>query len=386
MYTRLSAFYLFYFLAAGVYFPFVSLFYKDLGFSGEQIGLLGALAPLAGIALGPVWGYLADQRGWRLPLLRWSLLLAALGAPLLLLPRSFGPVALVVGLVALCLSPAIPLADATTLEWVKRTGWPATYGKVRLWGAMGFILGGLAGGRLFTLASVHLLFGVYGVLLLGPFAAALAIPARRGIGRARPRGQGHALSLLRHPVLGPFYLCSFLAYVTTASYNGFFSLYMRSLGAGSQQIGLAIAVGSVSELPVMWYSGRLIARFGARSVVLAALCLYTLRWGLLALIHDPLLATASQCLNGPTFGAFYVAGVTFVDSHVPADLRATGQSLYNAATFGLAAITGSLIFGYLLDHGGVFRMYGIASAVCAAATALLALLVRDRAATAAPGG
>src|SRR5579859_2003009 len=126
-YGRLSAFYFLYFLAGGFYFPFVSLFYRSLGFGGGQIGLLAALAPLTGIIMGPVWGYLADQRGWRVPLLRLSLLGAVLCAPLLLLPHAFPLVAVLVALLALCLSPTIPLADATTLEWVKGEG-VTTYG------------------------------------------------------------------------------------------------------------------------------------------------------------------------------------------------------------------------------------------------------------------
>src|SRR4051794_11079253 len=63
-YARLSSFYFLYFLAGGFYFPFVSIFYRNLGFTGGQIGLLAALGPLVGIIMGPVWGHLADQRGW----------------------------------------------------------------------------------------------------------------------------------------------------------------------------------------------------------------------------------------------------------------------------------------------------------------------------------
>jgi MFS family permease len=83
-------------------------------------------------------------------------------------------------------------------------------------------------------------------------------------------------------------------------------------------------------------------------------------------------------LHGPSFAAFYVAGITFVDSHVPVALRATGQTLFNAATFGLGSITGSLVFGALADHAGFSRMYAIAGATCVVATTLLALVVRER--------
>jgi PPP family 3-phenylpropionic acid transporter len=72
-----------------------------------------------------------------------------------------------------------------------------------------------------------------------------------------------------------------------------------------------------------------------------------------------------------------VAGITFVDRHVPIDLRATGQTLYNSSTFGLGVIAGSLVFGYLFDHVGASHMYAIAGGICAVATALLAALVRE---------
>ncbi len=297
MYTRLSALYFLYYVASGFYMPFVSLFYKNLGFSGGQIGLLAALAPLVGMVMGPFWGYVADTRGQRIVLLRLALVGGILTAPLLLLPRTFVPVAVLIALLTLCLSSVLPLTDTTTLEWVKHAG-GTTYGQIRLWGSAGYIGGGLVAGQILGLTGIHVMFGFYSGLLIGPLVVAMSVRPPRLAGQVAAGVRGGVGSLLRHPRLGPFYLLVFLGYSTVSSYNVFYALYLKGMGAPAQVVGLAIAVGGLTEIPVMWYSSKLIARWGGRTVLLLAFTLYAVRWFLLAAVHTPLLAVATQMLAG----------------------------------------------------------------------------------------
>ena len=57
--------------ARGMTFPYASLYILALGGQPEQIGLVNSLAPLAGLLVFPIGGYLADNMG-RVKLIGWS--------------------------------------------------------------------------------------------------------------------------------------------------------------------------------------------------------------------------------------------------------------------------------------------------------------------------
>src|SRR5579872_2412551 len=115
-------YYFWFFGAAGIYFPYVSLYYQAIHLDGAQIGLLSSLPPLAGVLLPPLWGILSDRHGWRKRILILSLLTGAILAPFVPLFGSFLAILLAIVLLAVALSPAPPLADATTLEWLRAHG------------------------------------------------------------------------------------------------------------------------------------------------------------------------------------------------------------------------------------------------------------------------
>ena len=54
-------FYFSFFGAIGAIFPFISLYFKQLGFSPNQIGLISGVRPLIGFCSGPIWGSIADK-------------------------------------------------------------------------------------------------------------------------------------------------------------------------------------------------------------------------------------------------------------------------------------------------------------------------------------
>ena len=70
---RILLAYLIYFAAIGAAFPYLPVFYHDIGLGLEQIGILTAMQAAIQLLLAPVWGGLAD----RFPYTRLTLPLAA---------------------------------------------------------------------------------------------------------------------------------------------------------------------------------------------------------------------------------------------------------------------------------------------------------------------
>ncbi|MGH2409692.1 MAG: MFS transporter, partial [Chloroflexota bacterium] len=133
-------------------------------------------------------------------------------------------------------------------------------------------------------------------------------------------------------------------------------------------------------LPVMALAGRAIRRFGVKPVLIAGLLADMVRWGAYAAIHDYRLALLAQPLHGIGFAGMYVAGVTFIEHRVPAQLRSTGQTLFNAALFGVGTVIGSNLFGHLYDHLHASGMFAAAALLCLPSLAGIILFVPSGAA------
>ena len=142
---RILLAYLVYFAALGAAFPYLPVFYHDIGLGFEQIGILTALQAAMQLLLAPVWGGLAD----RFPHTRLTLPLAAavatVGATLLFRAEDF-PNVLAGSLILYAgISGIAPTLDARTLETLG-SGERSRYGEVRAFGSLAFVLATLAVG------------------------------------------------------------------------------------------------------------------------------------------------------------------------------------------------------------------------------------------------
>ncbi|MCU0700580.1 MAG: MFS transporter, partial [Myxococcaceae bacterium] len=102
-------------------------------------------------------------------------------------------------------------------------------------------------------------------------------------------------------------------------------------------------------------------RVRPRALLLVAFGVSALRWGAMGLTTSPTLLVALAALHGLSFGAFYVASISWVADRAPGSLRATGQSLFVAATFGLGGLVGFTGAGRLYDGVGGQRLFQLAA-------------------------
>jgi MFS transporter, PPP family, 3-phenylpropionic acid transporter len=367
LYPRLSAFYLCYFGAIGVFVPFYSFYLQHQGFGAVAIGQLMAI-PMAMRVLAPgLWGWAADRSGRRDVTLRIGALLAAGGVALLLGATGFTAVALALAAFALPWSGLLPQFEATTLSHLGDR--PQRYGLVRLWGSVGFILAVILGGLLFEgrrVAAVPLVL----LLLVGATAAAVwrappspAAPARQG-----PQQLGAAL---RRPWVVALLVVCVLQQAAFGPYYVFFTIYLDRLGYGTGAAGLLWAWGVAAEVAMFLYTPRLIEKFGSRTLLVIALGASVLRWLLTAWAAASLpLLLFAQTLHMAAFGLFHAVAVLLIHRGFGGRLQGRGQALYSALGFGVGGALGSLGSGYAWEVAGPAGAWTVAAVVAAVAMAV----------------
>lgn len=363
--ARLRLFYFAYYGAVGANLPYFAAYLRGLGFSGEQIGSVQMIGPLLAAPVALLWGAVADRLrapGRALALAAsWSLAAAAF------LPWARTPLSLAAVVLAQSLAEraVVPLADAVTLEWVRR-GASAVYTRIRLFGSLGFIA--LAQGLGLALAAR----GDRPGDRLVPWALALcvaayALAARRldlpAPAAPRPRARD-ALALLRDGRLLALLLACGLHWGACAPFHLLFGVLIRDRGLPASVTGLAMTAGVGAEVLALLAYPRLARRFGPRALFAAAFGATAVRWALVAHAGGAGALVGLQLLHAFTFGVFWGASMQAMAALVPAGLRATGQALYAAVVFGGGNALGYQLAGIGYDRlGGVEPLFGWAAAV-----------------------
>ena len=153
-----------------------------------------------------------------------------------------------------------------------------------------------------------------------------------------------------------FTFAAFLGRLSMMAYYSFFTLFLADrFGFGSP--GLLWIVGPISEMPVIFFSRRIIDRIGARNFFALGLGGIAVRLLGFAAATQVWMLVPLQLLHSLTFGAFHTASVTYVSRCVPRELQGTAQTTFAAITTGGGGIVGSVLGGYVAQHYGFPALY-----------------------------
>lgn len=350
--------------------PFLALYYQSLDFTGAQIGLLLGLSPLITLVSAPLWTGIADKT--RRHRLIMNLALLAGVSILFVFPwfQAFGPILLLAILYNAFYAPVSSFVDSATMFMLGDK--KELYGRVRLGGTLGFGLAAWVAGVFVQNYGLKYAFWGGGILLsLAFLVSQKLVYGQLKTGASIKQGVRTLLANRRWFLFLALALTSGFA---LAAANTYLFPYLKELGANESTMGLALTLGTLSEIPVLFFGHRLLRRFKSTGLLMLAMTMTGIRLVLLAAASSPELVLMLQLLNGLTFPAIWVAGVAYADENAPAGMRSTAQGLFNATVFGLGMAVGGFIGGLLLENWGghsLFLIYGIIVLIVVAGVALL---------------
>jgi PPP family 3-phenylpropionic acid transporter len=350
--------YFLYFGVLGIYLPFFNLYCYHLGFNGPQIGILSAVRSVAMVIFPLIWGALADRLSARRPIYILCSFCSALIWMQFLFTVDFGPMLIITILYGIFYAPIISFLEAFTMDILGKA--KKSYGHIRVWGSISFIVVVLVLGKIIDLYSVEI---IVVLILAGSLAFSLIstqIPAIQMIKKKR-MGRG-AKSLLDTRVL-VFLFCAFLMLVSHGAYYGFFSIHLENMGYGSTFIGLTWALASAAEILVMIRSDQIFRRFSLESVLIFSFMIAALRWFILFFAQSAATILLSQVLHAVTYGTFHIASILYIDRLTPDKTKTLGQAVNNAVSYGLGLMVGFFFNGYLYEISGSFSLFMISSLI-----------------------
>ena len=358
-----------YFAYAGLFGTYAPLWLRSLGFSTLAIGTLASLQSATRLFSPYAWGWLADHTGARTLLLRWAVGLALICSLGYLVWPGYGWIAFVTVALFVCTAGVIPINEAALAHLVSHDGAldAGRYGRVRVWGSVGFILAVSGSGFALQWLGVAtfpwFVIAVLGMLLL----AVLQLPMVREAAHA-VRTVAGAMTVLRQPRVAWFFAGVFFTVLAHTSLYAFFSLYLESLGYAKGAVGLMWALGVTVEVAWFWFQGRWVHRLSTQGWLLLAALVALLRFAATAAFgHLAWVLVLAQCTHAITFAAQHTACIGTINHHFPGRLRGRGQALYTVLGYGASGVLGGMAGGALSEAYGFAAVFWAASGAAALA-------------------
>ena len=363
---KVKLFYFLYFAAMSSLMPYFAMYYEARGVPGTQIGILTALPSLITMVAAPLWSGLGDATRRHKAILMLAAIGTAAGMAAILIGETFAMLIPGVVLSALFLAPLLPIMDNAVLN--KLGDRKADYGKQRLLGSLGPAVAGptvsAAVGRFGLQWAFYSFIACFALLLV------LLATMRIDAGKLGTRFSTGLTQLLRNADLTIFLLSVFLGMVGYGANITYLFLRLEEVGASRSLLGFALTVGTIGELPFLYFSPRLLRRIGTRGTLICSLlAMVTMLFGD-AFARVPWVVIALQLLHGTAFSGMTVAGVAYADQVAPPGMGATAQGMFYAVFSGLGIALGSLTSSIMREHWGSHTMFQVAGLV-----ALLGLML-----------
>jgi len=360
-YRRLAGAYFFYFAYLGAFAPYFSLYLSDLGIAAAGIGIIMSLPQLVRIFAPHLWGWLADRDGRTLRVARAGSIAGTTVFCGLFFVSGFEAVCAAVLLMSFFLSAALPLLETTTLTHLgTRTG---GYGRIRVWGSLGFIAAVTLIGYALDVLPVGVLLWMMLVILIAASLFLLLVPeAPRAEHAAAPAS---VAQILRKPAVMALFAACALMSVAHGAYYTFYSILLVDHGYSKSAVGWLWTLGVLCEIAIFYWLAHLLRAFSLRAVLLASFALAGVRFLLIGWCADSLaMLLIAQTLHAASFGSFHAAALGYVNRFFGGRHQARGQALYTSIAFGVGGTLGGLYAGSAWETLGP-RLTFTGAALCA---------------------
>lgn len=354
-YWRLSGWYFSYFGFVGCFTPYFGLYLKAQGFDAWRIGIVMAAMPFMRMLAPALWGVVADRFGHKAWLVRAAMTAGTAAFAGFFATHDF--IAMIVVMLAMSFfwSAALPLVEALTLRHLGHA--PERYGRVRLWGSVGFIATVQGTGVALDLWQPQAVVWLSLVLLGVTSVMSFVVPEEVAQSH-RAHGGERVRDALARPAVIAILLGGMLMSVAHAPLYTFLSIHLVDLGYSKGAVGALWSLGVCAEIVVFAFMPRLLATCSLRALLMVCFGLAALRFVLIGWAAQfALVIVFAQLLHAASFGAHHAASVTALNRWFAPHRQGTVQALYGSISYGAGGIIGGVMSGYSWEQYGAGATY-----------------------------
>lgn len=338
----------------GCIVPLLGLYYKQLNFTGRQIGVLFSLSTFAGLIVTPIWGAVVDKIGRIKAVILGLMSVSAF----IFLIQAFitSYIGWVISIIFLYLFySAINLLNDT---WCLRQD--VVYGKARRWGSIGFSAASLTTGLLTLFMDIRYFFFIQVfVLCIAIFSISKVKDVKVVKKDAKKKSGVKFDKRLVIFFIGTF----FLAGTIYVNINYFGLLYVEA-GGTTSGVGIVLFLSALSEVPVMSYVNKSIHKYGYEKLLMFITILSIMRWLWYGTRPGTIAILLTFFLHGLICGTFIPATLGYLRSIVDEERLAGTMGIYSSICTGISVLSFQYLGGYVMEKFSVSTVYTLFGIVC----------------------
>lgn len=331
--TLLAVYYFFYFALVGVYVIFMPKVLLELGYTAVEVGIIYAAAPFMRFLLPFVFRHAVSLTP---KVYHLSLLLTFIGTLLFLLSVNDFWIYLTANLLfGAAMGISLPYVETIALASLSRH----RYGKVRLWGSLGFMSIALWLGKVLS-SPYEALYYLSAMAFLTLVSGAMLTKYDSTSHSSAQEDASFSLSKY-----WAFWVSIFLMQVGFGGFYNFFTIYETAHGISLEMTSWMWSFGVVCEVFMLYFQGPLLQR-NLLNILQFATLATALRWMILYLYPDSIALTfASQSLHAIGFALYHTAAITYVFSLYTQ--KKLAQQFFLGIAFGLGGSVGAILSGQI---------------------------------------
>jgi PPP family 3-phenylpropionic acid transporter len=343
-----------FFASSAMASPYVNLYLKTSGMSATYIGIILSLGAFLELSLNPIVNSYADSHGKHRLVFQGQIVLLILAVLILSATSNPWLIGLGVLLNAMNLRGSGELLSQLTMSRLHDFGL-RIFGKVRLWGSVGWAAMALFSMQIIALGSYPLSFFVAGLVRLAIFPFTNALPEQTAEKAKR-------FELPINKAVYVLLISQFLFFVGLNAWGQFIWIYFREgLNVAPEHLGFLAAWYAITEFIPLRYVDRVIERFGARPVMIAGMFIMALEWLAYGFVPNAWWILLLACVKAMGFTMFMVASTLLITDISHPARTATNRALILVTMPALSLLLTSPIVGLIYDHYGHMALFSFAS-------------------------
>jgi hypothetical protein len=268
-----------------------------------------------------------------------------------------------------------PMLNSAVLLDDQKKNQTGTFGRSRLWGSLGFIVGAGVGGVVSEMIGMGYLFPVFLLVMVGLGGTVAGSKKFKSDSLKKRRFMNDLIQLLSDQKMLCLVLFMILWSIPFSGNFMAFSWYWEEIGGSSLGLGLAWGLAAILEVPLYLLSEQFWESIWLELLLVISPLVAALRWGLYLFFPEPEILFFVQPLHSLMFVSFSVGSVYMIDRLSTEATRNTGQGLIGASVFGAGAALGNLLAGNLYGLYGPKIYYGSMIGVELVAVAIMCVLI-----------
>ncbi len=347
---------------------FATVYMNGKGVSNALVGVAFSIGNLLAFIIQPMLSSIAD-RGKKVTVTQMAIMMYIAmfvlegitminGIPII-------AVTLVYSLIFMIIQNTPVVVNGLGIYYMDR-GASINYGVSRGLGSVFFSLLSLLLGRLITVTSYRTVAYAQIILAVATILALTLMPTPRDVlsdnispeDNANNSDTSYISFIKRNPSFMLYFLGMGLIMILYNFYNNFTINVVKNVGAGSEEMGVLLAIAAIAEVPAMFAFDYLSKKFPIKNLLILSSIGFIVRGSLMTFAVGVTGLYMSSAVQFMGFALFMPGMVKLSDKYFGEGDKNKAQGLLQS-TMSFGAIIGSIVGGSMIDVTGVKSVMGV---------------------------